>query len=209
MIDTILFDLDGTLIDSNQLIIDSFKQVFEKEYPDLKVSETEYVSFIGPTLWQSFSKYESDLDKVEDLVRLYKHYNKINHDKSIKPFPNALDLLKTLKVKGYKIGIASSKMHEVVKQGLLISGLLDYVDVIVGMDDVVNHKPDPEALNKALRSLEGKKAVYIGDHPNDIKAGKNANMLTIGVGYSWHLELLKESNPNVIINDLLAVLNYV
>ncbi|MDD2575333.1 MAG: HAD-IA family hydrolase [Acholeplasmataceae bacterium] len=209
MIDTILFDLDGTLIDSNQLIIDSFKAVFDKEYPNLEVSETEYVSFIGPTLWESFGKYENDPVKIDALVALYKLYNKNKHDEAIKPFPNAVKLLKTLKLKGYKVGIASSKMHEVVKQGLRISGLLDFVDVVVGMDDVTSHKPNPEALLKALELLGGHKAIYIGDHPNDIKAGKNANMITIGVGYTWHLDKLKESNPDYLINDLMEVLNYV
>ena len=209
MIDTILFDLDGTLIDSNQLIIDSFKAVFDKEYPNLEVIETEYVSFIGPTLWESFGKYENDPVKIDALVALYKLYNKNKHDEAIKPFPNAVKLLKTLKLKGYKVGIASSKMHEVVKQGLRISGLLDFVDVVVGMDDVTSHKPNPEALLKALELLGGHKAIYIGDHPNDIKAGKNANMITIGVGYTWHLDKLKESNPDYLINDLMEVLNYV
>ena len=72
MNDTILFDLDGTLIDSNQLIIDSFKAVFDKQYPNLEVSEAEYVSFIGPTLWESFGKYEKDPVKIDALVALYK-----------------------------------------------------------------------------------------------------------------------------------------
>lgn len=209
MIDTILFDLDGTLIDSNQLIIDSFKAVFDKQYPNLKVSEAEYVSFIGPTLWESFGKYEKDPVKVDALVQLYKVHNKNNHDGAIKPFPHAVDLLRTLKQRGYKVGVASSKMHEVVNQGLRISGLIDFVDVVVGMDDVTLHKPNPESLFKALELLGGNKAIYIGDHPNDIKAGKNANMTTIGVSYTWHLDKLKEANPDYLINDLMEVLNYV
>jgi len=209
MIDTILFDLDGTLIDSNQLIIDSFKAVFDKQYPNLEVSEAEYVSFIGPTLWESFGKYEKDPVKIDALVALYKRYNKNKHDGAIKPFPHAVDLLRTLKQRGYKVGVASSKMHEVVNQGLSISGLIDFVDVVVGMDDVTAHKPNPEALLKALELLDGNKAIYIGDHPNDIIAGKNANMTTIGVSYTWHLDKLIASNPDYLINDLMEVLNYV
>ena len=209
MIDTILFDLDGTLIDSNQLIIDSFKAVFDKQYPNLEISETEYVSFIGPTLWESFGKYEKDPVKIDALVALYKLYNKNKHDDAIKPFPHAIDLLRTLKQRGYKVGVASSKMHEVVNQGLSISGLIDFVDVVVGMDDVSEHKPNPEALLKALELLGGNKAIYIGDHPNDIMAGKRANMTTIGVSYTWHLDKLKASNPDYLITDLMEVLNYV
>ena len=100
-------------------------------------------------------------------------------------------------------------MHEVVNQGLSISGLIDFVDVVVGMDDVTAHKPNPEALLKALELLGGNKAIYIGDHPNDIIAGKNANMTTIGVSYTWHLDKLIASNPDYLINDLMEVMNYV
>ena len=203
-LDTILFDLDGTLIDSNGLIIDSFKYVFNEALPFVKLTDADYQSFIGPTLWASFSKYEKDKDKVDELVLLYRRHNNAHHD-SVLAFDGALSLLKNLKEKGYKVGVVSSKMRYLVLRGLEITGLMPYVDVVVGMDEVENHKPNPESLLLAMKLVKGKYGMYVGDHPADILAGKNASMLTCGVGYSWH-KTLKDVGPDYMINHLMELL---
>lgn len=203
-LDTILFDLDGTLIDSNQLIIDSFKYVFDHELPHIKLTNEAYRSFIGPTLWASFSKYEKDKDKVEELVLSYRKHNLAHHD-DVLAFDGALSLLKELKQRGYKIGVVSSKMRYLVLRGLKITNLMPYVDVVVGMDEVKNHKPHPESLLLAMQKLKAKQAMYVGDHPNDIQAGKRAGMYTCAVSYSWHEGIMNEK-PDIVIDNLLQLL---
>ncbi len=203
-VDTFLFDLDGTLLDSNKLIIDAFKHVFKTKFPDLTLTEEEYMSFIGPTLWTSFSKYEPDLKRVDELVLLYREYSDLYYD-DLKAFDGAKELLKTLKERGYKIGVVSSKMHPLVVRALKITNMIDYVDVVVGFEDVKNHKPHPEGLLLAEKLLKSKRSIYVGDHPSDVKAGKKAHMLTCGVSYSYHKDIIKEE-PDFMIDNLLCLL---
>lgn len=205
----VIFDLDGTLIDSNKLIIDSFEYVFNKHFPNLHITKEEYISFIGPTLWESFKRYEKDPEKVDEYVRDYRYHNEAFHDENLSTFEGAHLLLKTLKEKDVKVGIVSSKMHYMVKRGLEVSGLLPYVDVIVGADDVVNHKPHKEPIVKCMSLLNVQEAFYVGDHPNDILSGRNAGIKTIGVSYSWHIEALCLTNPDFMVKCLLDILEVI
>lgn len=206
MIDTVLFDLDGTLIDSNQLIISTFKYVFETELPHIQMTEADYIPFIGPTLIQGFGKYVSDETQIQHLVQVYRKKNLELHDAAIQAFDGALSLLIDLKSRGIQTGIVSSKMHFLVERGLKVTGLFPYIDVIIGSDDVVNHKPHPEPIIKALACFDDiDEAVYVGDHPNDILAGKAAGLITIGMNYSWHLDTLKKANATYYLDSLIQI----
>lgn len=206
MIDTVLFDLDGTLIDSNNLIITTFKHVFETELPHIKMSEADYIPFIGPTLVQGFGKYVKDEAHIQHLILVYRKKNLELHDDYISAFDGALELLIHLKSKGIQTGIVSSKMHFLVERGLRVTGLLPYIDVIIGSDDVINHKPHKEPIIKALGLFdEFDEAIYVGDHPNDILSGKAAGIKTIGMNYSWHLKGLKEANADYYLDSLIQI----
>lgn len=205
MIDTILFDLDGTILDSNALILDNFKYVFKEALPDVKLKEEDYLMFIGPTLRQSISQYTSSEETLNAIIDMYRKRNVDMHDLYVKPYDGAKILFQKLKEKGIKIGIVSSKMHALIKRGLAISELTDYVDYIVGSDDVENHKPHPEPILKAIDFFQTKHVVYVGDHPNDILAAKNANIPSIGVLYSWVKAELIKSNPTYLVKNLLEI----
>lgn len=206
MIDTVLFDLDGTLIDSNNLIITTFKHVFETELPHIKMSEKDYIPFIGPTLVQGFGKYVKDEAHIQHLIQVYRKKNLELHDDYISAFDGALELLIHLKSKGIQTGIVSSKMHFLVERGLRVTGLLPYIDVIIGSDDVINHKPHKEPIIKALGLFdEFDEAIYVGDHPNDILSGKAAGIKTIGMNYSWHLKGLQEANADYYLDSLIQI----
>ncbi|HKL60984.1 MAG TPA: pyrophosphatase PpaX [Acholeplasma sp.] len=206
MIDTILFDLDGTLIDTNELIIKTFEHVFENHLTQFKLSRTDYIKFIGPTLKESFLRYTNDLVEVDYLVAAYRKKSLEIHDDFAVAFEGAYELLSDLEQKGYQLGIVSSKMSEMVKRGLLVSGLDKFFKVIIGSDDVINHKPDKEPIEKALSCfLNVKGAIYVGDHPNDIYAGKNARIKTCGVSFSLHKESLVSANADYYIDTLLEL----
>lgn len=202
MIDVVLFDLDGTLIDSNQLILTTMKYVFETELKHIKMKDADYIPFIGPTLHQSLSNYTKNKEQIDYLIAVYRKKNLEIHDAMVTPFDGAERLLKTLKDKGYKLGVVSSKMHALVERGLRLTNLYDYIDYIVGSDDVVNHKPHPEPILKALSYFKSSNAVYVGDHPNDIKSGKTAGIKTIAVNYSLLKEALKEEKATYYVDTL-------
>lgn len=207
--DTILFDLDGTLLDTKELIDRSFVQTFEYFRPKMKLTDEDLDSFFGPSLRQTFSRFSTDPKEIEDMIHYYREFNVSVHDEMVKAFPGAKDLLKTLSKKGYKIGVVSSKKKDLVEHGLALTGLLKYVSLVIGEEDVQRPKPDPEGLLKAVRIFDSKKAVYVGDGLGDIEAGKNAKMDTIGVLYSKRAVQIAEAQPTYTIKqleDLLKVL---
>lgn len=202
-VNTLIFDLDGTLIDSRELVIKSFDHVFFKYFPDYTVTDEEMDSFFGPTLKQTFSKFATKDITVDMLIKEYRSYNIAHHDEIVKLFPGTKTLLQTLHNKKYNIAIVSSKKKDVVMKGLDHFGLTKYIDIIIGEEDVEKHKPDPEGINKALAEFTNtNKAVYVGDHPNDILAGKNANIRTCGVLYSSKASELIELEPDYLINKM-------
>lgn len=232
-IDTLLFDLDGTLLDTKALIDRSFVHTFEKFRPGYVLTDEELDSFFGPTLNQTFSRYSNDENEIKEMFAYYRAFNVEHHDSMVKAMSGAKDVLKQLHNKGYNLGVVSSKKTDLVRRGLEVCGLVDYMDVIVGMDDVANHKPAPDGILLAIETLrnqynenltkektwqekikdiifgkkkEVKNIVYVGDTLNDINAGKAANVKTIGALYIKNPEIMLEAAPDYVINDLYEIL---
>ena len=205
-IDTVLFDLDGTLIDSKELIYSSFVYTFAKFRPDYQLSDDELRSFFGPTLVQTFSRYSNDEQEIDEMIKYYREYNISHHDEIVRPMSNAKATLKKLHSKGYAIGIVSSKKDDLVVRGLEVCGLIDYVDLVIGSDSVKVHKPAPDGILMAKEKLHAKNVLYVGDHPNDILAGKNANVKTVGCLYSESVDELLEEKPDYVIKNLDNIL---
>ena len=204
--DTILFDNDGTLLDTRELIDKSFIHTFEKFRPDYKLTEEELDSFFGPTLYQTFSKYGENGEEIQEMIKYYREFNEPNHDIYAKPFPGAKELLKKLNKKGYKIGVVSSKKNNLLNHGLEHFELSQYIDIVVGADDVSKHKPEPDSILFAKEKLNGKNVLYVGDTLNDILAAKNAKVKSVGVLYIKHPEIMLEAKPDYAISNLLELL---
>lgn len=182
-IDTILFDLDGTILDSKELIYRSFVHTFEHFYPNHELSDAELDSFFGPTLKETFGKYTDDLNKIEEMIAYYREYNKAHHDELTSLFPGVKDTLKYLAKHGYKLGLVSSKKTDLVKHALEHFKIDTYLTVVIGSDEVNKPKPDPDGIKKAIKILGGKKVLYVGDSVGDIRAGKNAFIKTCAICY--------------------------
>jgi len=209
----VLFDLDGTLIDTRGLIFASFEYTFEKYFPDYKLTDDELESFFGPTLHETFKRYCDDEAKIEEMIAYYRAFNEERHNEYAKPFDNVKEVVRLLHKKGYKLGVVSSKRREAISLGLSLCGIEDYMDVIIGEGEAIP-KPSPDGINKALEALypdghEGLNIMYVGDHPNDILAAKAANVKSVGVMYSSKRDLIDEENPDYEIYrfiDLLEIL---
>lgn len=212
MIKGVLFDLDGTLIDSAPSILRCFDITFRDLFPEVTLTEEDRLSFLGPTLVQTFSRYTDDMDYIQKAFDYYVKHSRIEHDnKMIEAFPNAKETMKQLKEKGYKVGIVTSKKNNMARKGMEINDLFGYVDVLVGFDDVKHHKPRPDSLLKAaeLLNLDVSELIYVGDHVNDILAAKACNMKSVGVEFSYNVDKIKLQNPDYIIGDLLEILDIV
>jgi pyrophosphatase PpaX len=205
-ISTVLFDLDGTLIDTNELIISSFLHTLEHYYPS-QYKREDVLPFLGPTLRETFETM--DPTKVDEMIATYRKYNLSHHDTLVTEFPTVLDTVKDLKEKGYKVGIVTTKLSDVVIKGLKLTKLDTYFDVIVALDHVEKAKPDPEPILNALNQLDSKpeEAIMVGDNYHDILAGKNAGTKTAGV--AWTIkgkDYLEQFEPDYILEEMADIL---
>lgn len=208
-ITTVLFDLDGTLIDTNDLIITSYLHTLDRYYPD-KYKREDVLPFMGPTLEEAFTTV--DPDRVEEMILEYRTFNIANHDALVKEFEGVAETVHTLKEKGYKLGIVTTKREDVVLKGLKLMGLAPYFKVIVALEHVQSPKPDPEPIFTALKQLDStvEETIMVGDNYHDILAGKNAGTLTAGVAWSIKgRDYLAKFEPDYILEtmaDLLTIL---
>jgi pyrophosphatase PpaX len=208
-INTILFDLDGTLIDTNELIISTYLHTLEKYFPG-KYTREDVLPFLGPTLHEVFG--EMDPDRVEEMVLEYRTYNLANHDALVKEFVGVMETIETLKKKGYKLAIVTTKREDVAFKGLRLMKLDSYFDVMIAYDHVKKVKPDPEPIFLALEKLGSKpeEALMVGDNFHDVLAGKNAGTKTAGVAWSIKgREYLAKYEPDFMLEnmtDLLRIL---
>jgi pyrophosphatase PpaX len=205
-INTVLFDLDGTLIDTNELIISSFLHTLEYYYPN-KYKRDDVLPFLGPTLRETFEPM--DHTKVDEMIATYRKYNLAHHDTLVTEFPTVLETVKVLKERGYKVGIVTTKLSDVVMKGLKLTKLDSYFDVIVALDHVKKAKPDPEPIFNALEQLGAKpeEAIMVGDNYHDILAGKNAGTKTAGV--AWTIkgrDYLEQFDPDYILEEMADLL---
>lgn len=205
----LLFDFDGTLMDTNELIIQTFEHVLGKHYPG-QYDREKILPFMGPTLQETFDSI--DPEKAAELIKEYRAWNEEMHDGLVHEFDGVSETLKALKARGLKIAIVSTKQSPMVKRGVK---LLDVdkalFDVIIGLDHVTHAKPNPESILLALEQLGVSKdeALMIGDNYHDILGGKNAGVRTAGVAWTIKGEAYLQSfNPDYMlqhITDLLAL----
>ena len=210
MIKAVLFDLDGTLLDTNELIYTSFVKTF-KDKLNIELKKEEVTQFFGIPLGDPFKKYTNS-ENVDELVAYYREYNEAIHDTMCFAFEGVKELLTSLRDKGIKIAIVTSKRKELAERGMKIAGIYDFMDVIITPESTKKHKPDGEPAIKACNDLgiDPSEAIMVGDSPFDIYCGKNAGCKTCGVNYTFiDLNVLKESEPDYFIDKPLDILNLI
>ncbi|MFB5282864.1 pyrophosphatase PpaX [Peribacillus sp. Hz7] len=208
-ISTLLFDLDGTLINTNELIIASFTETLNHYYPG-QYKREDILPFIGPSLIETFSSINPEF--AEEMIAFYRKHNWEHHDLLVTQFDGVYETIESLFQSKYKLAIVTTKKRDIVERGLKLSRLDQFFDVVVTMDDIEKPKPDPEPLLKALNALgsDPAEAMMIGDNYHDILGGKNAGTKTAGVAWSLKgTEFLKTYHPDYILNhmsDLIDIL---
>lgn len=207
--ETVLFDLDGTLIDTNELIIASFTHTIEK-YADRPYTREEIIDFIGPPLIDSFQKVNPDL--VEEMMATYREHNYAHHEQYVEAYPTVVETINKLKQAGLKLGIVTTKLSDTAKLGLKITGMDQLFDVLIGLDDVENAKPHPEPILKAMNLLHANPmtTLMVGDNYHDIEAGHNAGVKTAGVAWSLKgRKVLEKHDPDYMLEEMRDLLTIV
>lgn len=205
-ITTLLFDLDGTLINTNELIIASFLHTLNHYYPN-KYDRNDVIPYIGPPLTETFAKI--DPKRVEEMVHRYRAHNQEHHDRLVEEYDGVYEAIAGLKHAGFKLGIVTSKMRDMCQRGMKIGRLEGLFDVVVAINDVTLAKPDPEPIFKALEQLHSTPAetMMVGDNFHDIVAGKNAGTLTAGVAWTMQgKEYLQSFDPDYMLDDMRDLL---
>lgn len=176
---TVLFDLDGTLIDSIELILRSFRHTLSvHDKPAL--SDAEWLRGVGTPLRAQLAAIASDEDEIDAMIATYRAWNLEHHDGLVHPYPGAVAAVSSLRGRGIRTGVVTSKLGEAARRGLAVCGFGDSMEVVIGADDVERHKPDPTPVLHALERLAvpPERALFVGDSPHDIHAGRAARVKT-------------------------------
>lgn len=204
-ISNVLFDLDGTVLDTNELIIASFLHALKGNVP-ADFNREHIIPSMGMPLATQIQQF-AGREQVEDLVAAYREINLKLHDDYVKIFPGVAETFAKLQAAGIKIGIVTTKIRLTTERGLRFVGLYDYVTAgaIITMDDIVHPKPHPEPVQLALRALNAtpESALMVGDSTVDILAAEAAGVASVGVAWSLKGEAaLRKSGARHIIHDM-------
>ncbi len=181
---TFLFDLDGTIIDSIDLILRSYRHTMAQHRSDEPPPPDDmWIQGLGTPLWAQFGEITDDKEEIERMVQTYRTYNLAHHDALVKPYEGVVDEIRRLKDAGKRLGVVTSKLRDGAMRGLRISGLDDTFDVVIGCDNVTHSKPHPEPVLKALDELGAKResTVFVGDSRHDMESGRAAGVKTAAV----------------------------
>ncbi len=205
----LIFDLDGTLVDSVGLIVDSYQHAFRTVLGH-EEDEARIRRWIGQPLLRCFQ--EASPEHAQRLFDEYTAWNVANTERLLRPYAGIGALLGDLHEAGARVGAATSKRRDPAQWALRLAGLTDLVDVLVAMEDTERHKPDPQPLILAAGRLGGsaQTSAYVGDAAVDLLAAAAAGMPGIGVlwgaGDRAELEPLATAGVALDVEALRALL---
>ena len=183
---SVLFDLDGTLLDTAREITASLRFTFESHLGASPAAHS-LVSGIGTPLREQLVHHgRNHLGQcpseslLAEMAATFIAHNNGCHDETVSAFPGTLDALKALSSLGVRMGVVTSKPHELAMRGLLLTGLSHFFEVVIGADNVRFHKPHPEPVHKALVLLKAKpsRTLFVGDSPWDLWSGRGIGVAT-------------------------------
>lgn len=203
----VLFDLDGTLLNTEPAILASYRHLFEIYRTAEEFDQQKQLEVLGPSLESMMKKYFPEQDP-QKMVNEYRDYQNTIHDQMVKPMPYAPELLKWLKDNGYSVGVVSTKMTETVERGLKLFGMDENISVIIGHEKVTKEKPNPQGIRMAVQEI-GKgqdELVYVGDNATDVLAGRNAGAYTAAyLSKPEKAEDIQKAVPNMTCTDLADI----
>ena len=183
MINTVLFDFDGTLVNTNDVIIASWQHTY-MYYLGREESLEKITACFGEPLLLTMEREFPEVDPLES-AEVYRNFQKENADELVKIFPGIKELLEILKTDGFRMGVVTSRTRESAQRYMDMFGIGDYFEEMVSCDDTDIHKPNPEPILLCLKKMgiTAEEALMVGDSPFDIKCANNAGVKSVLVGW--------------------------
>ena len=208
---TVLFDLDGTLIDSIELILSSYRHTMQIHRGD-PMPDDLWLAGLGTPLRMQFRHFTEDPAEIEQMIATYREHNLAHHDRMVTAYPGALDTLRRLKESGIRLGIVTSKNDRGLARGLSLCGMDGLFDALVTCDTLIESKPHTAPVRRCLADIghrEGHHALFVGDSPHDIAAGNAAGIDTAACLWGpFSREQIAKANPThwlASFGDLLKI----
>jgi pyrophosphatase PpaX len=205
----ILFDLDGTLIDSIGLLLACMRHAFEGR--SRAPTDAEWIATLGTPLRKQLAAYIDTDEEIDAVTSKYRTFQRERHDQHTADYPGVRETLAELHRRGHPMGVVTSKSNEMMDRGLQWLGALEMMQTRIGMNSCEIHKPDPFPVRLALQELgyEPHEALFIGDSPHDINAGNGAGVISVAALWGpFTRQELEPSEPRYFlerIEDLPAL----
>ncbi|MDX1495480.1 MAG: HAD-IA family hydrolase [Longimicrobiales bacterium] len=207
----VLFDLDGTLADTVELILRSFRHTMRTHLGTVP-PDSAFLAGIGKPLPVQLAGFAEDEGQRMEMLATYVEYQRSIHDGMVRPFPGALEVVTELRSRGSPTAIVTSKGRSIAGRTLRVCGLHEAFDFVVCADEVERGKPDPEPVVRALGALgvdDAGSVVFVGDSPHDLKAGRAAGVRTAAVEWGpIERRVLEAERPDFFLarmDDLLEI----
>lgn len=204
----IVFDVDGTILDTFPHIKASYLTVFKKLLPDFVCTEALLKSFFGPPLPDTFRNIVNE-DEIDKFVDEYHRVSRANIKEYLRTFPDTIKTLDKLKAMGFKLAVSSNKQKKAILEAFELVGLNNYFDLIIGYDSVKFPKPHKEGLEQ-IKAYFKDDAILVGDSIFDILTAQNAGVKSIGVTWALTTESeLIEAGADYVINNFNELIEIV
>jgi pyrophosphatase PpaX len=200
----VLFDLDGTLVDTIELLLGSVRHAFRGRDGRIP-TEAEWIAGIGTPLVSQLRPFAADDADLARLVEGYRSFQLEHHDWMTRCYDCAVEVVRTLRERGHPTGVVTSKTDSIARRSLAHVGLLPLMDVVVGCDMTARHKPDPEPVRLALSTLgyAPGEALFVGDSPHDVASGNAAGVTTVAALWGpFSRAVLEEARPTYLISRM-------
>jgi pyrophosphatase PpaX len=205
---TILFDIDGTLLDTEPFILKAYAAAYAGLKKTNLPSGEELMRLTGGALEGVYELLVGE--DWPEAVRLHRAFQLKNMHLSV-AFPGAKETLAFVKSRGYRLGAVTNRSKATSAKTLELGGLSEHIEVVVAAEDSVALKPDPAPLYRALdllgESSSGDGVVFVGDTAVDVFAGRAIGATTVAATYGFHRRGVLETNPDYQIDDISELPN--
>jgi len=208
--EALLFDLDGTLADSIELILHCYRYTM-RTHLGHEPDDALWLAGIGTPLVMQLQAFARSPDELLAMQETYRVFQRTVHDDMVRPYPGVCETVDGLARRGIRLGVVTSKHLEMTLRTLRVCGLDEQFDVIITPEDVTHGKPDPESVHVALDRLgvrSRERVLFVGDAPFDVMAGRAAGVRTAGAlwGPFGH-DGLRDAAPDYLLRTFAELLS--